>query len=182
MLIALGTTVLGASPALTPAQLATLHLTGYSRSTVPPDFGLRTPDGQLVSLAGLRGKVVVLNFWATWCRECLTEMPALETLHRRFATRGLAIVGVDSREGATRVQRYAKEHGLTFPLLLDLDGAVTANYGVVALPTTLLIGRDGHPVALAVGPREWTSPGALEILETLLGNPAGAAGPREIPR
>jgi peroxiredoxin len=177
-LAALGSPALGESPSLTADQLARLDLAGYARSTVPPEFSLRTPGGQVVSPAQLRGKVVILNFWATWCRECRTEMPGFEALHRHFEPRGLAVVGVDSREGATTVQRYARELGLTFPLVLDPDGTVTARYGVIGLPTTFVIGRDGRAVALAIGAREWASTAAREIVETLLGDPAGGAGLR----
>jgi peroxiredoxin len=171
-----------ASPALgdrapiTAAQLAQLDLAPYSRGTAPPDFSLRTPEGRIVSLAGLRGNVVVLNFWATWCRECRAEMPAFEMLHRRFGARGLVVVGVNTREGATAAQNYARELGLTFPVVLDSDGTVTSLYGVIGLPTTFLIGRDGRAVALAVGAREWASMAALDVAETLLADPAGDAG------
>jgi thiol-disulfide isomerase/thioredoxin len=126
-----------------------------------------------VSLAGLRGHVVLLNFWATWCLDCRQEMPALETLHRRFRARGLAVVGVNAREGLTVVQGYARELGLTFPLVLDADGAVMIRYGVIGLPTTFLIGRNGRAVALAVGVREWASAAAVEIVETLLATTPG---------
>jgi len=183
-LTALVSPALGGPASLTAAQLARLDLGAYPRWMAPPDFSLRTPEGRIVSLAGLHGKVVVLNFWATWCRECRTEMPAFETLHRRFGARGLVVVGVNMREGAPAAQGYARELGLTFPLVLDPDGTVAARYGVVGLPTTFLIGRDGRAVGLAVGVREWASAPAVEIAETLLAepareaNPAGEAGPR----
>ena len=168
----------GGPASLTAAQFASLDLGTYPPWTAPPEFSLRTPEGRTVSLAALRGKVVILNFWATWCRECRTEMPAFETLHRRFGARGLVVVGVNTREGAPAAQSYARELGLTFPLVLDPDGTVTARFGVIGLPTTFLIGRDGRAVALAVGAREWTSATALDIAETLLADPAGEAGPR----
>ncbi|HEX9819813.1 MAG TPA: TlpA disulfide reductase family protein [Methylomirabilota bacterium] len=183
-LTALASPALGGPASLTAAQLARLDLGTYPRWTAPPDFSLRTPEGRIVSLAGLHGKVVVLNFWATWCRECRAEMAAFETLHRRFSARGLVVVGVNMREGAPAAQGYARELGLTFPLVLDPDGTVSARYGVVGLPTTFLIGRDGRAVGLAVGVREWASATAVEIAETLLAepareaNPAGEAGPR----
>jgi peroxiredoxin len=177
-LAALASPTRGDRASLTATQLAQLDLTPYSRGTAPPDFSLRTPEGRIVSLAELRGKVVVLNFWATWCRECRTEMPAFEALHRRFGARGLVVVGVNTREGATSAQDYARELRLTFPVVLDPDGRVTSLYGVIGLPTTFLIGRDGRAVALAVGAREWASTAALEIAETLLADPAGDAGGR----
>jgi peroxiredoxin len=103
-------------------------------------------------------------------------MPAFETLHRRFGARGLVIVGVNVREATAASRDYARALRLTFPLVLDPDGAVTALYGVIGLPTTFLIGRDGRAVALAVGLREWGSPAALDIAESLLADPASEAG------
>jgi peroxiredoxin len=168
-----------ASAPLTAAQLARLDLGTYPAPMAAPDFRLRAPDGQAVTLSALRGKVVLVNFWATWCRECRTEMPALEHLHQRFARRGLAVLGVNVREDARAVRGVARDLKLTFPLVRDPDGAVTGRYGVIGLPTTFLVGRDGRAVALAVGHREWASPAALDIAETLLAEPAGA-GPERL--
>ena len=122
----------------------------------------------MVSLAGLRGKVVLLNFWAAWCPDCRPEMPLFEQLHRDFATKGLTVLGINVREGADTVQSYAKELGLTFPLVLDPRGKITSAYGVIGIPSTFLIGRDGRPVALAVGPRDWASAPARAIIKMLL--------------
>lgn len=161
---------------LAPAQLARLDLHPYDRTTAPPDFSLRTLEGRTVSLAAVRGQVVLVNFWATWCRECRLEMPALEVLHRRFAARGLTVIGINSREGAAVVAPYLRELDLTFPVLLDSDGTVTRRYGVIGLPTSFLVGRDGRAAALAVGPREWAGPAAVEIVETLLTAAPGEPG------
>jgi cytochrome c biogenesis protein CcmG/thiol:disulfide interchange protein DsbE len=158
---------------LAPAQLARLDLHPYPRGTPPPEFSLRTLEGRTVSLAGLRGQVALLNFWATWCLECRRELPALEALHRRFGARGLAVVGVNTREGPLVVRHYVRKLRLTFPLLLDSEGTATGRYGVIGLPTTFLIGRNGQAVALAVGPREWASAAAVEIVETLLAATSG---------
>jgi len=171
---ALGSPALGDShsPAavgpLAPAQLASLDLRPYPRGTPSPELSLRTLEGRTVSLAGLRGQVVLLNFWATWCLECRPERPTLEVLHRRFGARGLAVVGVNTRERPLVVRNYVRELRLTFPLLLDSDGTVTGRFGVIGLPTTFLFGRNGRAVALAVGAREWASAAAVEIVETLL--------------
>ena len=97
------------------ALLKPLHLVGYRAGTKPPHFGGLTPDARPLSMTDLRGKVVVVNFWASWCHECRPEMPALERLHREFASRGLAIIGINAREEAATIRRYAKELGLTFP-------------------------------------------------------------------
>jgi peroxiredoxin len=163
---------------LTSAQRQALNLGSYRPGTKPPEFTGRTLEDQTVSLAGLRGKVVILNFWASWCLECRPEMPALENLHRKYASRGLAVLGVNAREGREAAGRFARELGLTFPLVLDFEGAVSAQYGVVGLPTTFLIGRDGRAVALAIGPRDWGGPAAEGIIRSLLLDPPAAHAPR----
>jgi peroxiredoxin len=175
-LVAFGTPVSGNSPS--PAQLASLDLTPYPKRIAPPDFSLPTLDNQRLTLAGLRGRVVLLNFWASWCRECRPEMSAFEGLHRKFAPRGLAIVGINTREHTTAIQQYAREMGLTFPLALDLDGTVANQYGVIGLPTTFVVGRDGQAVGLAVGAREWASASAEAIILSLLGDAPGSGVPR----
>ena len=161
---------------LAPAQLARLGLHPFPGGMLPPEFSLRTPEGQTVSLTALRGQVVLLNFWATWCLECRQEMPALEGLHRRFGARGLAVIGVNTREGPPVVLTYARDLRLTFPLLLDSDGTVTIRYGVIGLPSTFLVGRNGRAVALAVGAREWASAEALELVETLMAAASADSG------
>ena len=175
-LTALGAPASGGSPI--PAQLATMDLGAYPHRTAPPEFSLRTPDNQTVTLAGLRGRVVLLHFWASWCRECRPEMLAFEALHRKFAPRGLAIVGINTREDKTAVRQYASGLGLTFPLVVDLHGTIAVQYGVVGLPTTFLVGRDGRAVALAVGPREWASASAEAIILSLLSDSPGPTDPR----
>jgi cytochrome c biogenesis protein CcmG, thiol:disulfide interchange protein DsbE len=158
-------------PALA-ALLKTLDLRGYPSRTTPPQFRATTLDARHLSLTEYRGAVIVLTFWATWCLECRVEMPALERLHGEFSSRGLAIIGVNARENKETARRYAKELGLTFPLVLDRDGKINARYGVVGLPTTFVVGRDGRAIALAIGPREWESPPARALIVALLAEPA----------
>ena len=180
VLIAIAT-ILGApesSGAEVAELLQKLNLTAYSRGTTPPEFNGRMTDGREVSLASLQGKVVVLNFWATWCQECRSEMPAFEQLHREFSVHGLAVIGINAREETTTIRNYAKEFGLTFPVIVDPKGTINAAYGVIGLPTTFLIGRNGRPVALAVGPREWASTPARVIIQALLAEPAPLKGAR----
>jgi peroxiredoxin len=165
-------TILGA-PASSRAEVAELlqklNLTAYRSGTWPPAFNGHTTDGRTVSLASLRGKVIILNFWATWCLECRPEMPIFDRLHREYAPHGLSIVGINAREGTAAIRGYAKELGLTFPLVLDSRGEINGDYGVIGLPTTFFIGRNGRAVALAVGPRDWSSAEAKAIVKTLLG-------------
>ncbi len=158
-------------PALT-SLLKTLDLRGYTSRTVPPQFSGSTLDARQLSMTEHRGMVIVLNFWATWCLECRPEMAVLERLQREFSSRGLAIIGVNARENKDAVGRYAQELGLTFPLVLDPDGKINALYGVIGLPTTFVVGRDGRAVAFAVGPRQWESAPARALIEALLAEPA----------
>jgi peroxiredoxin len=167
-----GTSVAAEQPALV-SLLRPLNLRAYAAGTTPPPFAGPTLGGTL-AMTDVRGKVVFVNFWASWCVECRPEMPALERLHREFGPRGLAIVGVNAREPATAVRRYATELGLTFPLVLDPDGTITTRYGVIGLPATFLVGRDGRAVAFGVGARAWESPAARALIEAMLAE----AGPR----
>jgi peroxiredoxin len=171
-------TVQEASWAQVADLLHELNLITYSRPTMPPDFNGRTADGSDLSLASLKGKVVLLNFWATWCLECRPEMPAFERLHREFSAQGLAVVGINAREETSTIRKYAKELGLTFPLISDPTGKINSTYGVIGLPTTFLIGRSGRAVALAVGPREWSAKPARALIQALLAEPAGLKGTR----
>jgi peroxiredoxin len=168
-------TILGApeaSRAEVTELLQKLDLTAYRSGTRPPEFNGRTADGRTASLASQRGRVILLNFWATWCLECRPEMPIFERLHREYAPHGLSVIGINAREGTVAIRGYAKELGLTFPLILDPNGEINALYGVIGLPTTFFIGRNGRAVALAVGPREWASTPARALIRALLAETA----------
>ena len=149
-----------------------LDLVNYRPGTKPPAFIGPTLDAGHLSSTDLSGRVVLLNFWASWCADCRPEMPVLEGLHRVFGPRGLAVIGVNAREDRQAVARYATQLALTFPLVLDPAGTTNSLYGVIGIPTTVLVGRDGRAVAFAVGPRDWGSRAARELIETLLAEPA----------
>ena len=174
-------TALNAPAAERPALeelLKALNASGYPSVMQPPEFSGFTADSRRVSLVGLSGRVVLLNFWATWCLECRAEMPAFERLHREFSVQGLAVVGINAREGTGTIREYAKELGLTFPLISDPTGKINSTYGVIGLPTTFFIGRDGRPVALAIGPREWSGKPARALIQALLAEPAALKATR----
>jgi peroxiredoxin len=152
--------------------LKTLDLHDYTSRPAPPDFSGRTVDARPLSIAEYRGSVIILNFWASWCLECRPEMPGLERLQREFSSQGLAVIGVNAREDKEAARRYAKELGLTFPLVLDRNGTIGTLYGVVGLPTTFVIGRDGRAIGFAVGPRQWESAPARALITALLAEPA----------
>jgi peroxiredoxin len=148
--------------------IKSLNLMVYRAGTKPPDFSSRTAAGEPLSLAMLRGKVVIINFWASWCLECRGEMSAFERLYHDFASRGFVVAAVNVREGAAVVGRYVKNLNLSFPLVLDGDGEIYRAYGVIGFPTTFVIARDGRAVGLAVGPRDWDGPAARKLIMALL--------------
>jgi len=117
-----------------------------------PDFTLTSTDGETVKLSALRGRPVILNFWATWCPPCRAEMPAIEEAWQRYKADGLLILGVNQGESKGVVESYARQEvGTTFPLLLDQTTEVGAIYGVRALPTTVFIDAEGRIQELKVG-------------------------------
>lgn len=115
-----------------------------------PDFTLPNLEGEPVALSSLRGKPVVINFWATWCAPCKEEMPLLESTSQQLGDQ-VVFLGVDYAEGKDVVQSFVSELGLTFPILLDSDGAVADRYYVRNYPTTLFVDAEGVVRAQRVG-------------------------------
>lgn len=113
--------------------------------SVAPDFTLTAADGRAVSLQALRGQVVLLNFWATWCPPCKAEMPDLDALQREYAaSKGFTVIGVNMEEEAAVVTAFAESRKISFPLLLDADGQVASKlFAVRSLPTSMIIDREG---------------------------------------
>ena len=109
-----------------------------------PDFTLSDPSGETVHLRDLRGKVVVVDFWATWCGPCRALMPHIQKMHEQLAAKGLTILGLDVGEDAATVEKFAKEQSYTFRLLLDAEPQVTSRYFVQGYPTTFVIDRAGR--------------------------------------
>jgi peroxiredoxin len=133
-----------------------------------PDFTLKDLTGRKVRLTDFRGKVVFLNFFATWCVPCRAEMPAMERLHRNFRDKGLVVLAVDIQESARTVRPFMRDLKLSFPALLDEDGSVAYMYSVRPVPATYLISRDGRIVWRAFGSREWDNGDAREYFSQLL--------------
>lgn len=140
-----------------------------------PDFSLeRLSDAKQSSLSDYRGKVVVLNFWATWCAPCQEEMPVMQQLWERYRLHGFEIIAVAAdRRGRKSVAPFIEAHGFEYPALLDSDGAVRNRYEVVGLPMSYLIGRDGKISGRIIGIIDWNSPEAYQTIEQLLGQPSG---------
>jgi len=138
-----------------------------------PGFTLLTLDGGRASLTDHRDKLVVLNFWATWCQPCTVEMPSLEALWRRYRDRGLIVVGVCVDRGAPKalLEPYVRNLKLTFPILLDPDSKTSDRWRVTALPATFLVRPGGEVAGMAMGAREWNSDEMRALVARLLPHP-----------
>ena len=124
-----------------------------------PDFTLPDQFGKKLSLKDFRGKIVMLNFWATWCVPCREEMPAMERLYQEFRNKGFVIIAVDVKDRKTDALAFIKELKLTYPVVFDPEGEVGVLYGAWGLPATYLIGRKGEGLARMWGPADWYSRG-----------------------
>jgi peroxiredoxin len=142
---------------------------------VAPDYAAATLEGDTFDIAALRGSVVVLNIWATWCRPCVREMPALQRLWERNRDDGLVVVGisVDSPallmgDAESAVRNFVDDLGLTFPIVVDPDRRIEEGYPVAGYPMTFVIDREGRIVDRVLGPREWDQPAMESELRILL--------------
>jgi peroxiredoxin len=133
-----------------------------------PDFAAQDLQGKPVRLSAYRGKVVLLNFWATWCPPCRKEMPSMERLHRAYRERGLVVLALSQDDlPLDDVRRFAVLLGLTFPVWHDRDSAVGRQYQVPGVPTSYLIAHDGQFAWRVLGEYDWDgreAHGAVELL------------------
>jgi peroxiredoxin len=149
--------------------IAALSLSQPNPAQPAKDFRVTTADNRPVSLSNFKGKVVFLNFWATWCKPCESEMPSMERLHQRYKDQGLVVLAVsEDADGAGAVTPFVKKYGLTFPVGLDPKMSVASLYGVWAIPSTFIIDRKGNRAFFANGPREWDGKASQAFFESLL--------------
>jgi peroxiredoxin len=132
------------------------------------DFELQNLEGNAVALSDFSGKVVFLNFWATWCGPCRIEMPSMQKLYEQLSERGLEIVAVDVLEQKDDVALFVEEFGLTFSVLLDTSGRVSTMYGANNIPISYIIDREGNGLAGTIGAREWDAQEVVGFFEVLL--------------
>lgn len=143
--------------------------------TVPgreaPDFTLPDMKGNLVSLSNQRGKVVFINFWATWCKPCRDEMPSMESLYKDMKARGepfeILAVSIDS-EGPEVIENFRSEFNLTFPILHDRKGKIKELYKTTGVPESFILDQNGFVAQKVLGAYNWASPSGRGVIDTLL--------------
>ena len=138
------------------------------RPFAAPAFTLKGDDGKTHRLSDYRGKVVVLNFWATWCPPCRYEMPSMERAHKKVQGENIVLLAVNVGESEDQIFEFTGQYPVTFQLLLDNDGSVIKKYPVIGLPTTFVIDPSGIVTHRAVGGREWDDEQLLGQLRKLL--------------
>ncbi|UCE51408.1 MAG: TlpA family protein disulfide reductase [Desulfobacterales bacterium] len=145
-----------------------LSIVRFDEKVKAQNFILKDLNGSEVSLEDYRGKIILINFWATWCLPCRIEMPSMEKLYTRFKNDGFTILAIDMQEDADSVKAFKEKYKLNFPILLDSDGSVGQYYGVISIPTTYLVDREGYIIAGALGARDWAAENAFMLINQLL--------------
>lgn len=158
---------------LATAWASCVHAQGFDVQRWNPRT--RVPQGELVDLDGrtwrladLRGKAVLINFWASWCEPCRAEMPSLQALAERLGPQKMVVLAVNFKESAASATQFAQRTGLALPVLLDPNGTLARQWGVSIFPSTVLIGADGRVRAVVRGEMDWGGTGAAALWTPLL--------------
>lgn len=162
------------------ALWALVHLFRQEASRGPqigsfaPDFSLSDLQGQSVSLQSLRGKAVLLNFWASWCGPCQHEMPSLETLYQKYKDRGFVVLGVSlDEDGWAPVKEFLQRVPVSFPIVNDASQSLSENYQTYRVPETFLIDTQGRIVDKIVGPQDYDQAVFYKKVERVLPRASG---------
>lgn len=153
---------------------------GLNPGDAPPNFTLNTLEGTPLSLESLKGKVVVLNFWATWCGPCVEELPAFQQLFKRYGEKGLVVIGIGVDDDLPSLKEFQKRFALTYPLIFDRDGDIKRRYRLTGVPESFVLDRQGRlamlvdpdtgmPSVRVTGARVWDAAAMTDQLEKLLG-------------
>jgi len=138
-------------------------------STAPDFKAVELPGGRPATIENYRGKVVLLNIWATWCPPCKVEMPSMERLHKKLAGTDFQLVAVSvDEEDSSVVNKFVHEYGLTFPVLHDQDGSIRQIYQTTGVPESFVIDRDGVIVKKVIGAADWDAPVNENLIRRLL--------------
>ncbi len=139
-----------------------------------PDFVLRDLDMQVHELSALRGSVVIVNFWATWCPPCLAELPSLQRLWQQFAQQDFVLLAVSAGDEVNQLEAFARNFPvrLTFPVLIDTDLSISRFWPLRGLPTTFVVDKSGKVAVIVHGARQWDSAETVRLIEHLVNEPS----------
>jgi peroxiredoxin len=132
------------------------------------DFSVESLVGDLENLSDYRGKVIFLNFWATWCGPCRAEVGEIDALYETLKDEDFMIMALSIQEKKKKVSKFMENNDIDFPVYLDSDGTVAAMYGVTGIPTTYIIAPDGKIVGRAIGPRQWGGQDSIDLMRSLM--------------
>jgi thiol-disulfide isomerase/thioredoxin len=137
--------------------------------SITRDFELVDPSQQRTSLSAMKGSVVFVNFWATWCSSCIDEMPSIERMSRDLSDNSsFKVVTILYKDNLSRALGFMKQNGYTFPVYLNPDESAAKIFGITGIPETFIIDKHGLLRHKVIGPAEWDSPGAIEIIQNLI--------------
>ena len=162
--VVLGLTALALLAALSAPQT---HFEQPVEAQPAPDFDFALAD-QPTSVSAQQGRVVVMNFWASWCAPCVTEMPSLQRLHEKMAGRGVLVLGINLDDTEGEFHQFMRDYRLSFPNYFDPQKHIAALYGTFRYPETYIIDRNGILAQKIIGPLEWDDPNIVAYLESLL--------------
>ncbi len=148
-----------------PDRLSDNSLNSLKTKLVAPEFVLPDINGKLYALSDYRGKIVVVNFWASWCPPCVAEMPSLQKAADQLAPHNISVLGIGVGESRESVRRFLRSTPVHFPLLLDSGSDVMDKWAAPSLPTTIVINQEGKMALLALGERDW---GDAKILQQII--------------
>ena len=147
-----------------PIQANDMLMDPMPAANPAPDFNLMGMDGETHTLEDLKGKFVLVNFWATWCNPCKVEMPLLEKLHQTLKSEKFTVLGLHVGPGPENIEEFKKLMPISFPIYVDMD--LEVNWGVPGLPTTFLMNPEGKLIYRAVGKREFASDEMVNFLKS----------------
>ena len=138
-------------------------------NTKAPDFSLEGLNVKTVQLSALRGNVILLNFWATWCGPCKDEMPSMQALYQRYKEKDFILLAISVDEGSpAAAKKFIQQNRYRFPVLLDPAGKTLDLYDIDKLPATVIIDKKGRMIGKAIGPRDWGRPEVFSLIDQML--------------
>lgn len=139
-----------------------------SVSDAAPDFRLSSLEQGSISLSDYRGRIVLVNFWATWCPPCVEETPGLEKFAEQMRGQGVTVIGVSVDEDTDALKKFVSQYHLSYPIALDFDRAVANRYGTFKFPETYILDRDGRVAEKIIGPSDWQDPRMISFVQNLI--------------